>query len=419
MPETSKPSATSAHSSGTTLLHKRRAAKDEMNDAAELKEYEALIDQGHHAEFRPLFDALSLVQETIYQPFLRCDKQALRFQKRYQQISIAALLGGALTILVAIFEFIFPAFEGVLTYTEAGVALITLGLIAYGLSRQFKEKWLTARYKAENLRLLKFRNLTDSRLWCPPIDMKLLREELEDEVRRLEGHNFEKAKAWASEGVHPRICAPPCEKTCDEALHELIDYYRPKRLHSQTEYLSQKAEKSENAGAWTSRVVRWLFFISFAFVLTHLVLQFYTDHEKREAAHRAQEATAQAAAEHGTVARADGLAATQTTSGGNETGTAANTAPADDAHFAMFLVAFAAALPIVAAGFRSYRASREFERNALRHQATRDSLEDLERQLRTSSNLNDKFRLLGFCELVLEMDCREFMRLLCEVEWYG
>ena len=419
MPETSKPSATSAHSSGTTLLHKRRAAKDEMNDAAELKEYEALIDQGHHAEFRPLFDALSLVQETIYQPFLRCDKQALRFQKRYQQISIAALLGGALTILVAIFEFIFPAFEGVLTYTEAGVALITLGLIAYGLSRQFKEKWLTARYKAENLRLLKFRNLTDSRLWCPPIDMKLLREELEDEVRRLEGHNFEKAKAWASEGVHPRICAPPCEKTCDEALHELIDYYRPKRLHSQTEYLSQKAEKSENAGAWTSRVVRWLFFISFAFVLTHLVLQFYTDHEKREAAHHAQEATAQAAAEHGTVARADGLAATQTTSGGNETGTAANTAPAGDTHFAMFLVAFAAALPIVAAGFRSYRGSREFERNALRHQATRDSLEDLERQLRTSSNLNDKFRLLGFCELVLEMDCREFMRLLCEVEWYG
>ena len=85
----------------------------------------------------------------------------------------------------------------------------------------------------------------------------------------------------------------------------------------------------------------------------------------------------------------------------------------------MLLVGFAAALPVIAAGFRSYRGSREFERNALRHQATRDSLEELERQLRTSSNLNEKFRLLGFCELVLEMDCREFMRLLCEVEWYG
>jgi hypothetical protein len=286
MPETAKASATSAHSSGTTPHHHRRAAKDDMNDAAELKEYEIKIAQGHHAQYRPLSTALSLVQDTIYPPFVRCDKQALHFQKRYQQISIAALVGGALTILVATFEFIFPALEAVLTYTEAGVAFITLGLIAHDLSCQFKEGWLTARYKAENLRLLKFRNLTDSRLWCPPIDMKLLREELEDEVRRLEGHNCEKAKAWASEGVHPRICAPPCEKTCDEALHELIDYYRPKRLYSQTEYLSQKAEKSEKTGAWTARVVRWVFFISFAFVLTHVVLRFYTEHEKREAARR-------------------------------------------------------------------------------------------------------------------------------------
>src|SRR5277367_985488 len=419
MPETTKASVAPTSPPVTTPLHHRRAAKDEMNDAAELKEYEIKIAQGHHAEYRPLFTALSLVQDTIYPPFTRCDKQALRFQKRYQQISIAALLGGALTILVAIFEFIFPAFEGALTYTEAGVALITLGLIAYGLSRQFKEKWLTARYKAENLRLLKFRKLTDSRLWCPPIDMKLLREELEDEVRRLEGHNYERAKAWASEGVHPRICAPPCEDTCDEALHELIDYYRPKRLHTQTEYLSQKAEKSERKGARTARVVRWVCFISFAFVLTHLVLQSYTELEKREAARRAREATAQAAAEHGTNARVLGVDASRTSSDDNATGAAANVAPADDARIVMFLVAFAAAFPIVAAGVRSYRGSREFERNALRHQATRDSLEELERQLRTSSNLNDKFRLLGFCELILEMDCREFMRLLSEVEWYG
>jgi hypothetical protein len=419
MPETANASATSAHSSGTTMPHHRRAAKDDMNDAAELKEYEIKIAQGHHAQYRPLFTALSLVQDTIYQPFVRCDKQALRFQKHYQQISIAALLGGAATILVAIFEFIFPAYELFLTITEAGVALITLVLIGTGLACQFKEKWLTARYKAENLRLLKFRNLTDSRLWCPPIDMKLLREELEDEVHRLEGHNYEKAKAWASEGVHPRICAPPCEDTCDEALHELIDYYRPKRLHSQTEYLSQKAEKSEGTGAWTSLAVRGLFFASFAFVLAHLVLQSPTLYEKYMARRHAQEAAAQAAAEHGTHAREDGLAATQTASGGKATGTAANTAPADHALLAMLLVAIATALPIVAAGFRSYRGSREFERNALRHQATRDSLEELERQLRTSSNLNDKFRLLGFCELVLEMDCREFMRLLSEVEWYG
>ena len=198
-----------------------------MNDAAELQEYETLIAQGHHAKYRPLFIALSLVQDTIYQPFIRCDKQALYYQKWYQWISIAAVVGGAVTILIAIFEFIFRSRDVPLTYTEAIVAGVTLVLIATGQIGQFKEKWLTARYQAENLRLLKFRNLTDSRLWCPPIDIKLLREELEDEVRRLEGHNYDRAKAWASEGVRPRICAPPCENTCDEALHELIDTIGP------------------------------------------------------------------------------------------------------------------------------------------------------------------------------------------------
>jgi Protein of unknown function (DUF4231) len=415
MPETAKASSAPTSASVTTLPHHRHPAKDDMNDVAELKEYEILIDQGHHAKYRPLFNALSLVQETIHQPFVRCDKQALQQQKWYQLISIAAVLGGALTILIAIFEFIFRSREIPLTWTEAVVAAITLLLIGIGQGFQFKEEWLTARYKAENLRLLKFRTLTDSRLWCPPFDMRLLREELEDEVRRLEAHNYEKAKAWASEGVHPRICAPPCETPCEDALHELIDYYRPKRLHSQTEYLSQKAKKSEGKGAWTARVVRWLFFISFAFVLTHLVLQMHALLETREA----REVTAQAAKEHGTDAQLDGVHAAQTNSGGIETGTAANTASADDALFTMILIGLAAALPVAAAGVRSYRGSREFERNALRHQATRDSLEELERQLRASNSLNDKFRLLGFCELVLEMDCREFMRLLCEVEWYG
>ncbi len=412
MPEPANAIAAPAPSSVSPPPH-RRAAKDDMNDAAELKEYEALIAQGHHAKYRPLFTALSLVQDTIYHPFTRCDKQALYYQKWYQRISIAAVVGGAVTILVAILEFIFPRGDESLTYFEASAGIVTLILIAIGQIGQFKEKWLTARYKAENLRLLKFRNLTDSRLWCPPIDMKLLREELEDEVHKLEGHNYDRAKAWASEGVRPRICAPPCENTCDEALHELIDYYRPKRLHSQTEYLSRKAEKSEATGAWTARVVRWLFFTSFAFVLAHLVLQLHAKYEKDVAKHHAPEVIAKSIAQHGTDARAD---VSRTTPGGE---TDASTAPVDDTLFAMLLVGFAAALPVIAAGFRSYRGSREFERNALRHQATRDSLEELERQLRTSSNLNEKFRLLGFCELVLEMDCREFMRLLCEVEWYG
>ena len=63
-----------------------------------------------------------------------------------------------------------------------------------------------------------------------------------------------------------------------------------------------------------------------------------------------------------------------------------------------WLIGAAAGLPVIAAGLRTYRASREFERNALRHRATLDSLEALERQLRETKDLAGKFRLLGFCE---------------------
>ena len=78
--------------------------------------------------------------------------------------------------------------------------------------------------------------------------MGLLAEELQDEVRQLEAQNYVEAKEWASRGVHPCVCGPPCTDTCDDALHELIEYYRPKRLHVQMRYLSRKSKADEKSG---------------------------------------------------------------------------------------------------------------------------------------------------------------------------
>lgn len=194
-------------------------------------------------------------------------------------------------------------------------------------------------------------------------------------MRQLEARNYDEAKEWSSHGVHPCVCGPPCTDTCDEALHELIEYYRPKRLHVQMRYLSRKSKADEKSGSWTAALVQTVFFASFAFVLAHVTV-------------------------HIAIA----------------TGANQHSGPKI---LEQVLIGLAASLPVVAAGFRTFRASREFERNALRHRATLDSLEALEDQLRETKDLSEKFRLLGFCELVLEADCREFMRLLCEVEWYG
>lgn len=379
MPEPAKaPVSIPAVSGAPQSRH--RAATEDMDDTVELDEYKSRMEHGE-TEYEPLCTALSLLRSALHRPYRRCDRAAIHYQKWYQAIAILAVVAGALTILLAILEFVVKPWESpILTWGEPVAAGFTLVFIAVGTFGKLKEKWLTARYKAENLRLLKFRKLTDSRLWCPPLDMALLEEELRDEVDKLEAQNYEEAKAWSSQGAHPCLCGPPSTDGCDtdKALHELVDYYRRKRLHVQMHYLARKSKSDERSGLWTALLVQTLFFASFAFVVAHVAVH----------------VNAILAARGGAKAEESAL-------------------------LEQWLIGAAVGLPVFAAGFRTYRASREFERNALRHRATLDSLEKLEQELRGTKELAEKFRLLGFCELVLEVDCREFMRLLCEVEWYG
>ena len=263
----------------------------------------------------------------------------------------------------------------ILTWGEPTAAVLTLMLIGVGTFGKFKGKMADSSLqgrkpqasqvsKIDGLAACGVRRLTwrcsrkNCRTKCVSWKRKITK-------RRRSGRRT---------GVHPCMCGPPCTDTCDDALHELIEYYRPKRLHVQMRYLARKSKSDEESGSWTATVVQIIFFASFAFVLAHVAVHLAT-----------------AAADKGT-------------------------GPTLLEHV---LIALAAGVPVIAAGFRTYRASREFERNALRHRATLYSLETPEDQLPETKHLADKFRLLGFCELVLEADCRDFMRLLCEVEWYG
>jgi hypothetical protein len=358
--------ASSASSPLPAPIHWKHVPTNDMDDLEELDIYQ------NHLECQPLHAALSLLQNSIYQAFSDWDDEAIRYQWLYQLTSVLAVVFGSLTILVAIFEFILErGTPQPLTNIEALIAGATLLVIGIGTIGKFKEKWLEARYKAENLRLLKFKKLADPRLWCQPIDQDSLAEDLNEDVREVGAQNYDAVKTWASQGAAPAICESPRAVGCEAALHELIEYYRQKRLHVQMNYLERKSSSDEDTGSRTAIVVQFIFFASFAFVLAHII-----------------------------VVLADGK-------------TGINSA------FEKWMIGCAAALPIIAAGVRVGRASREFERNARRHRATLDSLQKLEKELRDTNSLAEKFRIVGFCELVLEQDCREFMRLLCEVEWYG
>ena len=73
--------------------------------------------------------------------------------------------------------------------------------------------------------------------------------EFREEVEEIAAQKYEEAKAWAAKGIHPvKLRAPPCSDRCPEALHELVDYYVPKRLDVQIRYLERRSERQEQRG---------------------------------------------------------------------------------------------------------------------------------------------------------------------------
>lgn len=350
--------------------------ENDMDDQIDVDRYECLIKHGQ-TQFEPLYHAIRIVHEKIFDAFSKFDAAAVWSRKWYMTTSICAVTFGALSVLFAVVEVMNLRFWR--DIVEPGGAeffftLLTLTFIAIGLVAKFKENWILSRYKAENLRLLKFKKLTDPSMWCEPADLETAAAELQEDVEEISAQNYEDAKAWAAKGIHPRSACAPCEDRCPEALHELVDYYVPKRIEVQIRYLEGRSEKQERRGARLAMIVRTLYWGSFTFVLAHICVRIFQKPDP--------------------------------------------TVP-HYPHVLDWMALFALLLPIVATAFRTYRAANEFERTSLRHRATLDSLHALSHKFHATKDLGEKFKLVGFCELVLEADCREFLRLVSEAEWYG
>ena len=344
-----------------------RVCADDMDDTMELYLYEQCIANGC-TELKPLYDALKVVQDAIYDPFCKFDRQAVENRHYYEIISVAAVVFGASSVFIAITGPI-ADLHSLSRYwlVEACAAGIAVICILIGWLAGFKDKWMVSRCKAERLRLMKFEKLLDPSLWCEPPDLRAAGAELTRQVHDLSVEDSKKARAWAESGTELNLSGAPCVDRCERSLHELVDYYVPKRLNMQMAYLEQKWPKDEWWGGTTALAVNVFFFGGFFFVLGHLATHNFTGHDEMRA----------------------------------------------------WLAALALGLPIIAAAFRTFRASREFERNAMRHHATYDSLSDMSKDLAKAGDLATKFRIIGFCETILEADCREFMRLVAEAEWYG
>jgi hypothetical protein len=390
---------------------------DDMNDYQDLLCLEKEIASGN-LSCDPFYQALGIVQDAIYSPYTEFDKKAVDSHSTYTKVAIFAVTTGALSVFCAVMEMIHWAEGGkVIAWVfELIFALLALFFIALGTMREYKANWILARYKAERLRLLKFDRLTDPSLWCDPKDLPASAELLRDEVRRISEEDWVGSEAWAEHGIRPKVRTPPCENRCQDSLKRLVHYYVPKRLDVQTSYLAGKSESVEHRGSKSARLVQWIFFASFAFVMVHLVVSFPNRDSESKPPNTASSATTSIQSDRGEVASQNVTAPEL-----NWQQRAFHFAQGIKKDFTwedLFAV-LALFLPIVAGAIRTHRAAHEFERTAARHKATRDSLHWLRSELLQTKDPAKQFEIIGFCELVLEADCREFIRLVSETEWYG
>lgn len=370
---------------------------DDMDDSAEIVTCSTNTLGGENGP--ALCQALEYVQQLIFPAFQKADQEAQKSRKEYQQISSRAVWFGAAAVIVGIVQFAVPEPVGSLQVSldlfEAAAAGVCLFFIWKGVHGEPKEKWLVARYQAEHLRLLKFKTLTGPDLWCDESDksdgcdpkrLTPVWQNVDDKVFELMALDYEQVKERAGQGIYPDLVQLRYPPSCYPALAELIRYYCDKRLRTQMNYLATKSKDEKKQGSVWQLLTRNLFFASFGFVLVHLLLSFI------------------------------GIFTTL------------ELLPLEKASLVI-----AAIPPAAVAGIRSFRASREFERNALRHRATLDSLEKLsDKMVETNARaehsgmdekakgeiLGRQLEIVRFCELVLEYDTCEFMRLLSEVEWY-
>ena len=238
----------------------REIVKDDMDDSKEMPEVEPFraILQHSHVNLLPAYQ--------------KTDLAALSYQRKYRRRAVAvAILGSSAVVLATIqlsglarYEFA-TGWLWIVSLLEAAAAVSTMLIVLFGMGTFLKEQWLLERYKAESLRLLKFRSLFEPDLWsADPAAVKKCMERLCDEVEELATTTSSALQGWIVQGTIPEVHSPPptAGLLSSANLEALIDYYRRKRLHCQMAYLSKAVRRDEKRDRHTRLVGPALFLVA-------------------------------------------------------------------------------------------------------------------------------------------------------------
>ncbi len=328
----------------------------------------------------------SEVQPCLRKEFEEADGHALDAQRSYRFVVGMAAVLGVIALLLGLGQRIgIPASRSAtdpnpwLTaeFIYTAVALI---FVLFAILTGKQAHWLSERFRAERLRLLKFKLLIDPKLWKTGVkDLSSWRNRVETGRRQIANQSEENLDAIKLSDAMPDLPATnDCLAVEPSALQRLLEYYRRKRLGVQLEYFEGKMRKKSALA--NSRLPPLFFFAGIAFVLCNYILEWSTKGVRNERI--------------------------------------------ESAILVLALLSFA--VPMGWSAIRTVRGAHEFSRNAARSHARHAALAELSRSLDAATagprERWDRpviFGYLALCEGILASDQHEWIRLMRDAEWYG
>lgn len=317
---------------------------------------------------------VTAVNDRLRPPYCRADDQAGNQQRWHRRAATVAPTAGTVAVIFAIVQLAHIVPGTLPLWMEVVAVVLTSVAVVLGLLLSFHGRWHLERHKAERFRLLKFRELTTPAAWCRSGSL-VCGPRLDTEAQALENLKPGDVRHWLQEQpVEEPPEVPETGAFKPEQIRDLVDYYRRTRLGCQINYFANSAERFQRGNLVMASLPSWMFFGSLLAALSHFLL--------------------------------DLLGVSH-----------------DAATLSLALMLASAALPVLAAGLRTYRSTREPNRNAMRYRAIHTALMHLYRALEaetinTSPNYRRIFHDLWWCEMLLEFEHREWLRLMTHADWY-
>lgn len=198
-------------------------------------------------------DYLRFAQGPLLKAFRHADRDALGAQKTHRWVTISAAGLGTLAIFASVLTRLSPESHHPWVILELVCAVASALAVVLGIIAGWHKRWLLSRYKAEQLRLLKFDFLTEPALWTQPEEVWRL--ELENRIREIERMGDGDLEPQANSETIAKLPAPLLGSVPVRQREEVWRYYIRRRLEVQIQYFSRigSSESGDCCGTRASR----------------------------------------------------------------------------------------------------------------------------------------------------------------------